>query len=173
MANLFCIISNNSIYGLTKGQTSPTTWVGQKTSTSPHGAVDPPLNPVLMMLAADATFVARGYTGKPADLRDIIVAGIKHPGFSIIEVLSPCPSFNKTLNFRLLNEMVKPLPEEHDPSDRLAAMKVCIEEEGYHTGVFYQFHRNTYAQSKQVIEDRAGLVSDERTGMKQLIDELA
>lgn len=167
------IVANNSVYGLTKGQTSPTTWVGQKTTTSPVGAVDPPLNPVLAMLGYGTSFVARGYAGKPKELGELIVRAIKHPGFAFIEVLTPCPSFNKTLNFRMLNELVKPLPETHDPSNRAAAMTLAMEENNFYLGVFCEAVRPPYSEHKRTIELRSGPFPDARAGVMELMNGFA
>jgi 2-oxoglutarate ferredoxin oxidoreductase subunit beta len=171
--NITYIVANNSVYGLTKGQTSPTTWVGQTTTTSPMGAVDPPINPILMLLGVGASFVARGYSGKPADLRALIVRAVQHKGFSVVEVLTPCPSFNRTLNFQTLNEMVKPLPQDHDPTDLATAMKLALNERDFYTGVFYQVERPTYADLKDTIRERSGAFDDERAGMRELLGEFA
>ncbi len=91
------IMMDNSIYGLTKGQISPTSRLQQRSSTTPWGNVDRPLNPVAMAVAAGASFVARGVSWAVAELADLIRQGIEHRGFAFIHAVSPCPTFNNTL----------------------------------------------------------------------------
>ena len=167
------IVANNSIYGLTKGQTSPTSSIGQLTATSPFGATDPPINPVMQLLSADASFVARGYTGQPKELRELILRAIKHPGFAIVEALSPCPTFNKAMSFQWLNERVIPIPATHDPRNRLAAFALAMEEGKFYTGVFYENPRPTYHEYKKVLEERAGRFEDDTAGIRELFSDFA
>src|SRR6266852_1493247 len=84
----------NQIYGLTTGQTSPTSRVGMKTKSAPHGNVEPPINPIALAIAAGATFVARGFSGEQRHLTDLIKEGLQHKGFSFIDVFSPCVTYN-------------------------------------------------------------------------------
>ena len=94
------VIMDNAIYGLTKGQTSPTSMVGFVTKTTPNGTPDRPVNPLQLAMASGATFVARAFSGKPKELADLIVQGIDHKGFAIIDAYSPCPTFNKVNTFK-------------------------------------------------------------------------
>jgi 2-oxoglutarate ferredoxin oxidoreductase subunit beta len=116
---------DNAIYGLTKGQTSPTSMVGFQTKTTPGGSVDRPLNPLLLAITAGATFVARAFSGKPKELAELIVQGIDHKGFSVVHVYSPCPTFNKVNTFKSYREEILQVPEGHDPSDKVAAMALA------------------------------------------------
>ena len=89
------IVMNNEIYGLTTGQVSPTSETGMKTKTSPHGNLEGMLNPMALALAAGCGFVARGFSGQPKHLVELYKAGIQHNGFALIDVFSPCVTFNK------------------------------------------------------------------------------
>ena len=91
----------------------------------------------------------------------------------VIEVLTPCPSFNKTLNFRMLNELVKPLPDSHDHSDQVAAMSLALDEKGFYTGVFYQAIKPTYSELKETIGERSGSFPDPRAGLREIMGEFA
>jgi 2-oxoglutarate ferredoxin oxidoreductase subunit beta len=103
------IVHNNGVYGLTVGQFTPVSTKGFKGPSSPRGSVEEPLNPLALMLEAGATFVARGYSGKPAHLTDLIARAILHEGLAYVDVLQPCVSFNDT--YKLYNEGVEILPE--------------------------------------------------------------
>jgi 2-oxoglutarate ferredoxin oxidoreductase subunit beta len=89
------IVMDNMIYGLTKGQTSPTSLRGFKTGTTPYGSVEGPIEPVYIALVMGATFVARGFSGDPKTLEMIFTEAIKHKGFSFVDVYSPCVTFNR------------------------------------------------------------------------------
>jgi 2-oxoglutarate/2-oxoacid ferredoxin oxidoreductase subunit beta len=132
------VIMDNNIYGLTKGQTSPTSMVGFQTKTTPGGSVDRPLNPLMLAITAGATFVARAFSGKPKELADLIVKGIDHKGFSVIDVFSPCPTFNKVNTFKAYREETQNVPEGHDPSDKVAALGLANSEHPLYTGVLYE-----------------------------------
>ena len=142
------IVMDNFIYGLTKGQTSPTTGSqsglghGFKlTTTSPHGQYEDPLNPMAMMLVYGASFVARGYSSKPKQLTQLYNAAIKHRGFSFIQVLSPCVVFNKT--YDEIDAAIIPLEGQHDTSDFKAAMNLALDTQTEHLGIIYQNEKPT------------------------------
>ncbi|MDQ3813384.1 MAG: 2-oxoacid:ferredoxin oxidoreductase subunit beta, partial [Armatimonadota bacterium] len=130
--NITYIVMDNFIYGLTKGQTSPTTGSQEGlghgfklTATSPHGQYEEPLNPLAMLLTYGASFVARGYSAKPKQLAELYQAAIRHRGFSFIQVLSPCVVFNKT--YDELDAAIIPLEGKHDPTDFKAALDLAFD----------------------------------------------
>jgi 2-oxoglutarate ferredoxin oxidoreductase subunit beta len=112
------VIHDNRVYGLTTGQFTPTSPLGFPGRSTPRGSVEEPLNPLELMLASGATFVARGYSVKAEHLTDLIKQGINHKGFAFIDVLQPCFTFFNT--YKYYNEHVYEL-EGHDPSDIQAA----------------------------------------------------
>lgn len=132
------VIMDNSIYGLTKGQTSPTSMVGFVTKTTPKGTPDRPVNPLQLALASGASFVARGFSGKPKELADLIVEGIDHRGFAMIDVYSPCPTFNKVNTFKFYRDEAAELPRDHDPSSLERAWARAGSEDPRYLGVFYR-----------------------------------
>jgi 2-oxoglutarate/2-oxoacid ferredoxin oxidoreductase subunit beta len=132
------VIMDNNIYGLTKGQTSPTSQVGFVTKTTPKGSPDRAISPLLLALASGATFVARGFSGKPRELADAIVQGIDHNGFAVIDVFSPCPTFNKVNTFRTYREEAVDLPAGHDRSDRARALALASASDPVYLGVLYE-----------------------------------
>lgn len=114
------IVMDNQIYGLTTGQTSPTSETGHKTKSTPEGNIERPVNPISIALAAGATYVARGFSGDPATLAELIKGAIQHKGFALVDVFSPCVTYNKNNTYAWFRENVTKVT--HDPSDWDAAM---------------------------------------------------
>lgn len=158
------VIMDNSIYGLTKGQFSPTSNLGFVTKTSPKGSVDQSLNPLVLALAAGATFVARGFSGRPKDVTELIVQGMEHKGFALIDVYSPCPTFNKVNTFKFYKEEVTALPSEHDATNKGAALALAATTNPVYTGIFYKnadhatFEEGVMSQQAAQPMDRLELV---------------
>jgi 2-oxoglutarate ferredoxin oxidoreductase subunit beta len=132
------VIMDNAIYGLTKGQTSPTSMVGFVTKTTPKGTPDRPVNPLQLALASGATFVARAFSGKPKDLADLIVQGIEHKGFAVIDTYSPCPTFNKVNTFKYYRDEAVELPKDHDPSNVQHAWARAASVDPIYLGLLYR-----------------------------------
>ena len=128
--DLTYIVMDNQVYGLTTGQTSPTSVKGMKTKSTPMGSVENPINPLPLAIAAGATYVARGYTGQVKHLVELIKGGIAHKGFSLIDAFSPCVTFNHDNTHEFFKQRTYKLEDRgHDPTDFQAAM-----ERGYEWG---------------------------------------
>ena len=124
--DLTYIVMDNQIYGLTTGQISPTSTKGMKTKTTPHGSVENPINPIPMAIAGGATYVARGFSGKQKHLVDLLKGAIQHRGFALVDVFSPCVTYNKDNTYQFFNPRVKILEEQgHDPTNFHAAMEAA------------------------------------------------
>ncbi len=136
--NLTYILLDNSIYGLTKGQVSPTSPMGMKSGTSPYGNIARPLNPTTLALAYGATFVARTFSRERDMVSDLITQAIQHKGFSFVHDLSPCVVFNKDVTYNSLNDVTAKLPDEHDILDRLSAMSLAESTEPVYQGLFFR-----------------------------------
>jgi 2-oxoglutarate ferredoxin oxidoreductase subunit beta len=139
--NITQIVENNQIYGLTKGQYSPTSDAGFITTTSPDGAIEAAFNPAAVALAAGATFIARSFSGDPKHMAGVIAEGVRHQGYALIDVLQPCVTFNRVNTYAWYRERVYHLEEEegYDPSDRTAAWHKAQEwGERIPLGVIYQ-----------------------------------
>jgi 2-oxoglutarate ferredoxin oxidoreductase subunit beta len=119
------IVHDNQVYGLTKGQASPTSGEGFVTKTQPEGSASAPFNPIGVAVAMRAGFVARGFSGMTDLLSDLIQQAIIHPGFSLIDVLQPCVSFNRVNTWEWYQERCEPLPKGYDPTDWRAAMEIA------------------------------------------------
>jgi 2-oxoglutarate/2-oxoacid ferredoxin oxidoreductase subunit beta len=121
--DLTYLVMDNQIYGLTTGQVSPTSIKGMKTKSTPFGSAENPINPISLAIAGGATYVARGFTGQQKHLVDLIKGGIQHRGFSLIDVFSPCVTYNNDNSHEFFKARVKKLEEMgHDPTDFRAAM---------------------------------------------------
>ncbi|MBI3076821.1 MAG: 2-oxoacid:ferredoxin oxidoreductase subunit beta, partial [Deltaproteobacteria bacterium] len=136
--DLTYIVLDNNTYGLTKGQTSPTSVVGYQTGSTPYGNVEEPLNPIALTLAHDASFVARGYSAQAKHMTELIMEAVQHRGFSFIQALSPCVTFNHRETFKFYASLVQPIPVEHDPTNKLKAFELAYNHEKVWLGVFYQ-----------------------------------
>ena len=138
------IVMDNQTYGLTKGQSSPTSQTGYVTGTSPNGNPEAPINGLALALAAGATFLARGFSAQPKALVELIKAAIEHKGFSIVEVESPCVTYNKINTYAWFKDNVYNVAEAgHDPSDRNAAFNVLLAEGKLPLGIIYRTSRPT------------------------------
>lgn len=126
--NVTYIVMNNEIYGLTTGQVSPTSETGMKTKTTPEGNLELPINPLALALAAGCGYVARGFSGDPKHLLRLYVEGIRFPGFALIDVFSPCVTFNKQNTYQWFRERVYRLEDQdHNPADLTAATEKARE----------------------------------------------
>jgi 2-oxoglutarate ferredoxin oxidoreductase subunit beta len=121
------LVHNNQIYGLTKGQASPTTAEDFITKAQPEGVFSSPFNPIAVAVAMQAGFVARGFSGMVDHLSELIQQGIAHAGFALIDILQPCVSFNKVNTFAWYKKRCYTLPTEYDPTDWGTAIKTAAE----------------------------------------------
>jgi len=110
--NMTYIVQDNQIYGLTTGQTSPTSSTGTKSKSTPFGAIELPVNPIQLALASGATYIARGYAGDIPHLSGLIAGALRHPGFALIDVLQPCVTFNKVNTYDFFAKRVYKLEED-------------------------------------------------------------
>ncbi|MFO7254151.1 MAG: 2-oxoacid:ferredoxin oxidoreductase subunit beta [Bacillota bacterium] len=116
--NITHIVENNMVYGLTKGQYSPTSAKGFISSTTPEGAIERAVNPLALALANGGTFVARGFSGDPKHLAEIIAQAIQHPGYALVDVLQPCVIYNRVNTYEFYEQRVYKLEEtDHDPTN--------------------------------------------------------
>ena len=147
-------VHNNQIYGLTKGQASPTTMKGVITKTQPFGVLSEQFNPLTLAIALNCSFVARGFAGDIEHLKDIIKKAVKHKGFALIDILQPCVSFNKINTFEWYRERVYKIPDDYNPEDRLLAFQKSLEwGERIPIGVLYKTKKSTLEEQIPVIKD--------------------
>jgi len=148
------LVHDNQVYGLTKGQASPTSDVGFITKTTPYGAASP-INPIALAIVSGASFVARGFAGDIDHLSNLIKKGITHRGFALIDILQPCVSFNHKNTFQWYRERVYNLEDEkYDPSNRKAALeKALIWGERIPIGIIYKENLPVYEDQLPALSD--------------------
>jgi 2-oxoglutarate ferredoxin oxidoreductase subunit beta len=151
--DITAIVMDNEIYGLTKGQTSPTSPTGHVTKSTPYGLMASQFNPISTALSLNVSFVARGYSAKPKELAALIEQGIEHKGFSFIHALSPCPTFYKT--FDAWDAATISIPADHDTTDQAKAMRLAMDTEQLFTGLFYRTERTTLDQATYQLTEQA------------------
>lgn len=148
------IVHDNQVYGLTTGQTAPTSQKGFKTKSTPAGVLEDPVNPVALALAAGATFVARGFAGDIPTLSKLIVKALKHRGFAFVDIFQPCVTFNHVNTYEWYREHLYWLDESHNTKDRSLAFAKSQEwGPKIPVGVFYQEEKPSYEdQTPQIAE---------------------
>lgn len=147
------LVHDNQIYGLTKGQASPTTMEGHVTKSQPDGVRNAPFNPISVAVAMKCSFVARSFSGNTAHLVKMIQLAIQHKGFALVDLFSPCVSFNKVNTFGWYKQRCQELPEDYDPTDWAAAMQVAQEfGERIPIGVIYRNDRPSLDASLPVLQ---------------------
>jgi 2-oxoglutarate ferredoxin oxidoreductase subunit beta len=164
--DLTYIVMDNEIYGLTTGQTSPTTTEGHKTKSTPQGNVERPIEPLSLAIAAGASYVARGFSAEPKQLTDLVAGAIAHKGFALVDVFSPCVTFNKINTYAWFKERVYRLDEEkgYDPADKEAAFAKAREFGAQiPIGLLYREERPTYQGREPVLKERA--LVDQKLGL--------
>lgn len=147
------IVHNNMVYGLTKGQASPTSQRGMATPVQVEGVMLEPFNPLAVALSLNAPFIARAYAGDIDETKKIIMQAIAFRGFSLVDVFQPCVVFNKVNTYQWFKENTRYLPQSHDATDRSAAFTLATAKGKLPLGVLYR------SDDRQVYEDLIGISS--------------
>lgn len=150
--NITVILHDNQVYGLTTGQASPTAKPGFKTKSTPEGSVDHPINPLLLSIAAGATYVARGFAGDAPGLIKLMSDAIFHKGFSVVDVLQPCVTFDKVHTYAWYRQRIYNLDDSYSPDNKLKAIEKSMEwGDRIPIGLLYKEDRPTSEDSEQAI----------------------
>jgi 2-oxoglutarate ferredoxin oxidoreductase subunit beta len=172
--DLTYIVMNNQIYGLTTGQTSPTTMKEVRTKSTPLGNVEMPINPIALALVSGATYVSRGFSGENKHLADIIAGAIAHKGFSLVDVFSPCVTYNKINTYDYFRKRIYKLDQEtdYDATNAQTALEKSFEwGERIPIGVFYSDEQPTYEDQDPAL--RNGPLVRQQLGLsKEVFDDL-
>jgi 2-oxoglutarate ferredoxin oxidoreductase subunit beta len=148
--NIVNIVHNNMVYGLTKGQASPTSQLDFNTPLQVDGVFEEPFNPLATAISLNASFVARAFSGDINETKEILKKAINHNGYSLVDIFQPCVTFNKINTFQWFKNNTYYLDESHDPNDRELAFKRAIETEKYPLGIFYINEKKTFEESLSV-----------------------
>ncbi len=172
--NVTCVVMDNAVYGLTKGQSSPTTDLGEVTSTTPFGKLEDALNPLELYLSLGVSFLASAYSSRVQELSDLIVQAMAHPGLAIVHVQSPCTTYNNTHEImrgnpaKGIQPLVFPISDSHDPTNRVAAYQIA-RSEGVPLGVLYRDPASVPLEQR-VARALEGVTS---RSLRQLVDSFA
>ena len=152
--NITVIAHNNQVYGLTKGQASPTSDLGFVTKLQTEGVILSPFNPIAMSIAANASFVSRGFAGDINHLSKLIQTAIQHQGFALVDVLQPCISFNRVNTFTWYSDRVYKLEDDYDATDKIAAFEKSQEwGDKIPLGVIYKQDRPTFEEQSPALKE--------------------
>ncbi|MCI0664018.1 MAG: thiamine pyrophosphate-dependent enzyme [Acidobacteria bacterium] len=172
--DLTYIVMNNQIYGLTTGQASPTTMKEMRTKSTPLGNVELPINPVALAMVSGATYVSRGFSGENKHLADLITGAINHHGFSLVDVFSPCVTYNKLNTYDYFRKRIYKLEAEegYDTGNARMAVERSFEwGDRIPIGVFFRDEQPTYEDTEPAL--RSGPLVDQKLGLsKEMFDEL-
>lgn len=176
--DLTYVVMNNQVYGLTTGQASPTAMKEMRTKSTPRGNVELPINPIALALVSGATYIARAFSGEPNHMADLIAGGIQHPGFALIDVFSPCVTYNKLNTYPWFKQRVYKLEDE--PGYQTSAVQAALEKsfewgDRIPLGLFYKDLQPTYEDSEPAF--RLGPLVRQQLGLdealfKSLVEEL-
>lgn len=163
------LVHNNMVYGLTKGQASPTSMRGFQTPVQTEGVILEPFNPMAVAVALDASFVARSFAGDQDHLRTMIVQAVRHRGYALVDIFQPCVSFNRVNDYGWFREHTYRLEDDHDPTDRQAAFARAMETERMPLGVIYKNpDRKTFEEQQPAWEEDSRPLYRRKTDMEKL-----
>ena len=169
--DITCIVHDNMVYGLTKGQASPTTPMGMKTAYQVNGVSEEPFNPLTVAIALDASFVARTFSGDPEHMKKILKAAINHKGYSLVDVFQPCVSFNKINTYQWFKDNTYHLEDSHDPYNKNEALKRAEEKDKYPLGIFYiNNNKKTFEETLKVYKTNKSPLYKRQVDTKKLND---
>jgi len=175
--DLTCIVHNNQVYGLTIGQKSPTADKGFKSKSTPQGTIETPINPLALAIALEGSFISRGFAGDMEHLTKLIIDGVNHQGFSLIDVLQPCVTFDKVHTYPWYRERIYKLESgNYQPQDKLKAFELALEwGTKIPTGIFYKDEtRPTYEQNLPQLANQAMVERDiSNISIDKLLDEFS
>lgn len=161
-------VHDNQIYGLTKGQASPTTDISHITDVQVTGNINEPLNPVLLAISMGAGFVARAFSGDMEHLTSIMIEAIKYKGYALVDILQPCVSFNKVNTFQWYTKRVYKIDESYDPTDKLKAMEKAMEwGDRIPLGILYKKEKQVFNDKIEFLKGNQVLIEKE-TDMKKI-----
>jgi 2-oxoglutarate ferredoxin oxidoreductase subunit beta len=152
---LKAFVHDNQVYGLTKGQASPTSHLGMVTKVQPHGVKSLPFDPLAVAVAESCSFVARTFTGLAEHMHEVMVAALKHRGgLALVDILQPCPSFNRVNTFKWYRDRVRPIGPEHAAHDRDAAMRLAMAGgEEIPIGILFRCDRPSYESQIEALAE--------------------
>lgn len=168
------ITHDNSVYGLTTGQSAPTASKGFRSKSTPFGLIESPVNPLALAISQGATFAAQGYASRPPQIKDLIKKAILHKGFSLVNVLQPCVTFNHINTYDYYDERVYDLQKNYNPKNQTLAIKKAMEAttiEKFPLGILYNVSRPSFHEQLPQLARKTLLQRDRFDGMNELFEQ--
>src|SRR3989338_2900566 len=168
------IVHDNSVYGLTTGQSAPTAKKGFKSKSTPAGIIELPLNPLTLAISQGASFVSQGFAGRMVDLIELIKKGIQHRGFSLVNILQPCVTFNKSNTYEYYRDKTYDLPTDWDKQNFNQALIKCAEPtsvEKFPLGVIYQVERPAFTDELPQLKEHPLLKKEKFSEIDSILTE--
>jgi len=167
------ITHDNMVYGLTTGQVAPTAQKGYKSKSTPAGIIEVSLNPLLLALTSGATFVAQAFAGDTSQMIELIKAGINHKGFSLVNILQPCVTFNKINTYDFYRQRVYKLDDKHDKSDYHQALERTLDlnQGKFPTGILYQIEKPAFHEQLAQLQDKTLLEQERFIDFEKILSE--
>lgn len=163
------LVHNNMVYGLTKGQASPTSQLGFITPIQIGGVINEPFNPLAVALSLGATFVARSFSGDIPKTKEIIKEALSHKGYALVDILQPCVSFNKINNFGWYKSHTYNLDETHDPGNFDQALRKAFDKEKLALGILYQSKgRPTFEEQISIYKEDTAPITERRRDIETI-----
>ena len=170
--NITNIVHDNQVYGLTKGQASPTTMMGMKTTLQFDGVIVGALNPIALAIALDAGFVARAYCADKEQTKKILKEALTYKGYAHVDIYQPCVSFNRINTYQWYKEHTYYLEDSHDPTNKAEALKRSIESTKLPLGVFYKSDRPSFEEKLNVYQTDKTPVMKRKRDLNKLAEKL-
>ena len=164
------LVHNNMVYGLTKGQASPTSQVGFKTPVQIDGVFSEPINPVAMAISLNASFVARGFAGDIEETKEIVKKAIEHKGYALVDILQPCVTYNKINTFKWFKDNTYYLNSSYNPADRIDAFRKATEKDKLPLGVIYSHQKSVFEGNLPAYLNRTEPLYTRKVDVKKLKD---
>lgn len=167
------IVHDNGVYGLTTGQVAPTAEKGMKSKSTPSGIIETPIYPLALALTQGATFVAQSFAGDLKHMVEMIEQGISHKGFSLVNILQPCVTFNKVNTYQYYLKHSYKLPSNYDPLNYEKAVAKTLEmhEEKYPLGILYKREKPVFHEQIESLSEKTLIERDRFTDFDNLITE--
>jgi len=162
------IVHNNMVYGLTKGQASPTSLQGFKTLVQGEGVLQEAFNPLVIAISLGASFVARAFAGDTTQTKDILKKAISHKGYALVDILQPCVTYNKLNTYQWFKAKTYYLDPSYDPHDRIEALRRASEVERLPLGIFYLNPKPTFEERLSVYQESKAPLYKRSPDLKKL-----
>jgi len=161
--NITVIIHDNQTYGLTTGQTAPTSEKGMRSKSTPKGVIEDPINPMSLALTANASFVSTVFTGYLPQMTKVIEQAFTHKGFALVNAFQPCVTYNKINTYDWYRQNAYHLDSNHDAADKRKAIDIALQKDKLALGIYYKEDKPTYDEQEANITDTSLIQSKQKT----------